>query len=255
LHPERSTDASPTAVGQGVFAIAIAIVLSFGLALGSQARPRSMRIRVLMADDHQVVLDGLRVLLARESDIEVVDETTDGLGVFPLLEKLSPDILLLDLMMPGMHGLEVVRQAATRAPKLGIIVLSMHANDAYVAEALRFGARGYVVKQAESRAVLDAVRAVASGAHYLSPPLSMERIETFEQRRRGSAFDPMATLSTREREVMKLAAEGLTSVEIGKRLTIGRRTVETHRASIIRKLNVDTHSELVRFAVKHGIVE
>lgn len=214
-----------------------------------------MPIRVLLADDHQVVLDGLRALLAREPDIEVVGEVTDGLHVFPLVDELVPAVLVVDLMMPGMHGLEVVRQAASRAPYLRTVVLSMHSNDAYVAEALRNGARGYVLKQAESRAVIDAIRAAASGARYLSPPLSMDRVEAFEAQRRGGQFDAVETLSAREREVFKLAAEGLTSGEIGKRLDIGKRTVETHRANLYRKLNITSQAELVRLAVKRGLVE
>jgi two-component system response regulator NreC len=224
------------------------------LASPSQGNVDAM-IRVLLADDHQVILDGLKVLLGREPDIEVVGEAVDGLAVFPLVEQLRPDVLVVDLMMPGMHGLEVVRQAAKRAPSLRTVVLSMHDNVAYVAEALRNGARGYVLKQSDSRAVIDAIRAAAFGERFLSPPLSMARVEAFEQQQRGGRFDVFETLSTREREVLKLAADGLTSSEIGKQLAIGRRTVETHRANLSRKLGANSHAELVRFAVKHGLVD
>jgi DNA-binding NarL/FixJ family response regulator len=214
-----------------------------------------MAIRVLLADDHQVILDGLKLLLAGDPEIEVVGEATDGLQVFPLVDALQPAVVVLDLMMPGMHGLEVVRQAAKRTPELRIIVLSMHANDAYVVEALRLGARGYVLKQADSRAVAEAIRVAAAGGRYLSPPLSMERVEAFERTERKSRFDPFDTLSTRERVILKLAADGLTSRQIAKRLDIGKRTVDTHRANLFRKLHIDTHADLVRFAVKRGLVD
>lgn len=214
-----------------------------------------MGIRVLLADDHQVVLDGLRLLLAGERDIDVVGEARDGLQVFPRVDELKPNVLLLDLMMPGMHGLEVVRQANKRAPELRIVVLSMHANDAYVVEALRNGARGYVLKQADSRAVVEAIRVAAGGERYLSPPLSMARVVEFESRQRASRLDPYETLSSREREVLKLAADGLTSREIGRRLDISKRTVDTHRANLSRKLAVESQAELVRFAVKRGLVD
>ncbi|HUS68483.1 MAG TPA: response regulator transcription factor, partial [Kofleriaceae bacterium] len=132
---------------------------------------------------------------------------------------------------------------------------SMHSNDAYVAEALRNGAAGYVLKQAEGRQLVQAIRAVAGGARYLSPPLSAEAIDRYNaERSREDTLDPFDTLSTREREVLPLAAEGLTSAEIGKKLAIGRRTVETYRANLLRKLNLKSQAELVRYAVKRGLL-
>jgi DNA-binding NarL/FixJ family response regulator len=135
-----------------------------------------------------------------------------------------------------------------------VIVLSMHANDAYVVEALRNGASGYVLKTAESRALVDAIRAVRDGGRYLSPPLSEEKLARWEQDAKAAPFDLYDTLSTREREVLQLAAEGLTSAAIGERLQIGKRTVETHRANLQRKLGLKTQADLVRFAVKKGVV-
>jgi DNA-binding NarL/FixJ family response regulator len=213
-----------------------------------------MKTRVLLADDHQVIIDGLKALLSSEDDLEVIGQATDGLQVVPRVLELKPDVVVLDLMMPGLGGLEVARQMRDRAPATKVIILSMHSNDAYVVEALRNGAAGYVLKQAEARALIDAIRTVRGGTRYLSPPLSEEKLERWEIDAKAAPFDPYDTLSTREREVLQLAAEGLTSAEIGGRLTIGKRTVETHRANLQRKLGVKTQADLVRFAVKKGLV-
>lgn len=213
-----------------------------------------MRTRILLADDHQVVLDGLKALLAGELDMQVIGQATDGLEVLPRVLELKPEVLVLDLMMPGLNGLEVTRQVHERAPQTRVIILSMHANDAYVVEALRNGASGYVLKQAEARALVDAIRTVQRGARFLSPPLTEEKLQRWEAEAKAAPFDPYDTLSTREREVMQLAAEGLTSAAIGARLQIGKRTVETHRANLQRKLGLHSQAELVRLAVKKGLV-
>ncbi len=213
-----------------------------------------MKTQILLADDHRVVLDGLRALLACEEDLEVVGEATDGLQVLPQVLQLKPAVLVVDLMMPGLNGLEVVRQVRQRAPETRVIVLSMHANDAYVVEALRNGAAGYVLKQAEARALVDAIRAVRSGGRYLSPPLTEDKLERWQREAQAAPLDLYDTLSTREREVLQLAAEGLTSAAIGERLQIGKRTVETHRANLQRKLGLRSQAELVRLAVKKGLV-
>jgi two-component system, NarL family, response regulator NreC len=213
-----------------------------------------MKTQIVLADDHQVVIDGLKALLSGEPDMQVIGQATDGLQVLPRVLELKPDVLVLDLMMPGLGGLEVARQMRDRAPDTKVIVLSMHANDAYVVEALRNGAAGYVLKQADARALIDAIRTVRGGTRYLSPPLSEEKLERWQLDAKAAPLDPYDTLSTREREVLQLAAEGLTSAAIGERLTIGKRTVETHRANLQRKLGVRTQADLVRFAVKKGIV-
>jgi DNA-binding NarL/FixJ family response regulator len=214
----------------------------------------NMNTSILIADDHQVVIDGLKALLANEPDMVVVGQANDGLQVLPKVLELKPDVLVLDLMMPGLNGLEVARQMRERAPATKVIVLSMHSNDAYVVEALRNGVAGYVLKQADAHALLDAVRAVRAGGCYLSPPLSREKLARWESETKATMFDPYDTLSTREREVLQLAAEGLTSAAIGARLKIGRRTVESHRANVQHKLGIKSHAELVRLAVKRGLV-
>lgn len=213
-----------------------------------------MKTQILLADDHQVIIDGLKALLSGEPDMEVIGQATDGLQVLPKVLELKPEIVVLDLMMPGLGGLEVARQLRERAPATRVIILSMHSNDAYVVEALRNGAAGYVLKTAEARALVDAIRAVRGGGRYLSPPLSEDKLARWESDAKAAPFDPYDTLSTREREVLQLAAEGLTSAAIGERLAIGKRTVETHRANLQRKLGVKTQADLVRFAVRKGIV-
>jgi DNA-binding NarL/FixJ family response regulator len=208
----------------------------------------------VLADDHPVVLEGFKLLLGGEPDFRVVGEATSGLEVSPLVEKARPGVLVVDLMMPGLGGLEVTRQVHARWPEVRIAVLSMHANEAYVVEALKNGASAYVLKQAPARALVDAIRAIAGGGRYLSPPLSEEKLADYQLRARGASVDLYDTLSTREREVLQLAAEGLTNAVIGGRLRIGKRTVETHRANLIRKLDLKSQADLVRFALKRGLV-
>jgi DNA-binding NarL/FixJ family response regulator len=213
-----------------------------------------MQISVMLADDHQVVLEGLKALIAAEPDLKVVGEANDGLAVLPLVEQIGPEVLVLDLMMPGMNGLEVTRQLHTRAPQVRIVVLSMHENEAYVVEALRNGATGYVLKHAPGQELISAIRSVHGGKRYLSAPLSDEQLSRFEQSMSGKAVDPYDTLSARERQVLQLAAEGLTNAAIGDKLEIGKRTVETHRANLIRKLGLKSQAELVRYAIRRGLI-
>jgi DNA-binding NarL/FixJ family response regulator len=211
-------------------------------------------ISIVLADDHQVVLAGFRALLGAEPDFEVRGEVTEGLKVLPLVESARPDVLVVDLMMPDLNGLEVVRKVHARLPEVKICVLSMHANEAYVSEALRSGARAYVLKQAPARDLVSAIRAVVAGQRFLSAPLSEQRLGEYERRARAAPPDPYDALTEREREVLQLAAQGLTSQVIGERLGIGKRTVETHRANLLRKLNLKNHAELVRFALTRGLI-
>jgi DNA-binding NarL/FixJ family response regulator len=213
-----------------------------------------MQVTIALADDHSVVLSGLKALLASEPDFKLVGEATDGQQVTPMVERARPDVLLLDLMMPGLNGLEVTRLVKKAAPQTRVVILSMHADVAYVVEALRNGAQGYVLKSAQGGELAEAIRAVVAGRRYLSPPLSEESIESYEARARSAPPDPYETLTGREREVLQLVAEGKSNVEIGQQLSIGKRTVETHRASLMRKLGLRSQAELIRFAVKRGIV-
>ncbi len=213
-----------------------------------------MSVRVLLADGHPIVRLGIRELLERVPDVEVVGEADDGLQVVPQVEALRPDVLVLDLIMPSLDGLEIIRRLARRAPKTRVVVLSMHANEAYVAAALRNGAQAYVLKGADARQITDAVGAVMNGRRYLSPPLSMRSVESSIKKGAAAAFDVYETLTAREREVFQLMAEGRRGREIGARLFISLRTVESHRASVLRKLGLRTQTEIVRYALRRGLV-
>ncbi len=208
---------------------------------------------IVLADDHPVVLQGLRTLLEAEPELRVVGETGDGLEAVRLTERLQPDVLVLDLILPGLGGMEVARQVTARVPKTRVLVLSMLHNEAYVLEALRNGAAGYVLKAACARELVDAVRAVAGGRRYLSSSLSERAIEAYIQKAQAAPQDPYETLTTREREVLHLAAEGCTSAEIADRLCIGRRTVETHRANLKSKLGLESQADLIRYVLQRGI--
>jgi two-component system response regulator NreC len=209
---------------------------------------------IILADDHQVVRQGLRALLEAEDHFRVVGETGDGLQVAGLVERLRPNLLVIDLMMPGLNGLEITRQVKKRSPETQVIVLSMHRDQSYVIEALKNGAAGYVMKDSSVEELFKAMREAAAGRRYLSPPLSNSAILAYMQRTRASAIDKFHSLTDREREVFQLAAEGHTNAQIGKRLFISPRTVEIHRARMMRKLGLRTQTKLIFYALKRGIV-
>jgi len=209
---------------------------------------------VILADDHAIVRHGLRTLLEAEPGLSLVGEAEDGLAAIRLVEQLRPDILIVDLMMPGLNGLEVTRQVRKCSPQTRIIVLSMHANEAYVLEALRHGALGYVLKGSQVRDLVQATQQVAAGRRYLSPPLSERAIEVYVQKAEATVLDDYEILSPRERQVLHLAAEGRTNAEIGARLFISPRTAETHRARLMRKLGLQNHTELILYAIRRGLI-
>lgn len=208
-------------------------------------------ITILLADDHIVVRQALRSLLAGQPDFSIVAEAGNGQDTLQLVERLHPHVTILDLMMPGLGGLEVARrvQAQTR-----VVILSMHDNEAYVVEALRNGALGYVLKDSTADDLVQAVRAAAEGRRYLSAPLSDRMIDRYLNKVQAEPLDPYETLTAREREVLQLSAEGLTTVEISARLSISPRTVEIHRGNLMHKLNLRSQTDLIRFAIKKGIL-
>lgn len=213
-----------------------------------------MPVRVLIADDHPVVRKGLRSLLEDEPEITVVGEAKDGTEALTEIERLKPDIAIVDMMMPGHNGLEVIRQAKKFYPAMHIIVLSMNSNDAYILEALKRGASGYILKETGPSELVQSVKTVLAGQRYLSAQLPEHLLFSYNQTPDNHIKDPYETLTNREREILQLAAEGLTSVEIAERLCISRRTVELHRANFMEKLKLRHQTDLVRFAIKRGIL-
>jgi len=211
-------------------------------------------IRILLADDHNVMRSGLRRLLEEEPDLEVVGEAADGLEAIRMAEELEPDVVITDLVMGGVSGVEVTRQVTERVPRSRVVVLSMYGNESYVLDALRSGARAYVLKESTSEELSQAVRAAASGRRYLSSALSEMAIEGYISREQAAAPDPYDTLTPREREVLHLIAQGCTGVETAKRLFISRRTVEVHRANLMRKLDLKNKAELFAYAAQRGIL-
>ena len=209
---------------------------------------------IVLADDHSVVRQGLRALLEAETDFRLIGEAGDGLEAVQLAERLCPNVLVLDLMMPGLNGLEVARRVSQRTPQTRIVILSMYASEAYVLEAMKNGAAGYVLKDSTAADLVKAIREVAAGRRYLSSPLSERAIEVYIESAKATTFDLYDTLTTREREVFQMVVEGRTNAEIAARLIISPRTVETHRANLTRKLGLRTQTELVRYALRRGIL-
>jgi two-component system, NarL family, response regulator NreC len=212
------------------------------------------KTRIVLADDHPVVRHGVRSLLQSDGDLAVIGEASDGIETVQMVEKLQPDVLVVDLMIPGLNGLEITRQVKQRSPGTRIIILSMHANEPYVLEALKNGASGYVLKDSSGTDLIQAIRAVAAGQRYLSPPLSERAVEAYMMKSQETSYDAYEGLTDREREVLQLAAEGLSNPDIAGRLSISPRTVETHRANLMRKLGLKTQTDLIRYALKRGIL-
>jgi DNA-binding NarL/FixJ family response regulator len=213
-----------------------------------------MAVTIILADDHHMMRQGLRMLLEAEEDFRVVAEAGDGLEAAQLAERFTPDVIIVDVMIPGLNGLEVTRQVGKRSPHTRVIMLSMYSNEAYVLEALRNGAAGYVLKEASATDLIRAVREVIAGRRYLSPPLSEHAIEAYVQKAQDDLLDPYETLTTREREVLQLAAEGRTNADIAAALCVSPRTVETHRAHLMHKLGLHSQADLIRYALRRGIL-
>lgn len=209
---------------------------------------------VVIADDHDVVRRGIRGMVESDGSCKVVAEAADGLAATQAVEKFKPGILFLDLNMPRLHGLEVLKQARSSSPRTKVIILSMHNDEPYVIEALRAGASAYLLKGSESQEIAIALKEVLANRRYLSAPLSEWAITALTSK--GSdASDPLAELTHREREVLQLAAEGLSMTEIAEKLFISPRTGETHRANLMRKLGLQTQTDLVRFAIRKGLIQ
>ena len=209
-----------------------------------------MTVSVVVADDHEVLRDGLRAAFDSESDIDVVGEAADGLEALESVKELSPDILLLDLVMPGLPGLEVIRRVVSITRVTKIIVLTMYEDEEYASRALSHGASAYVTKTAGIESLKEAIRAVRDGEIYVSPPLREDVIKDTMAGIQDEKPDLYETISNREREVLHLVADGLTNQVISSRLSISRRTVEAHRSRLMLKLGMKSQADLIRYAIK-----
>jgi len=212
-------------------------------------------IRILLADDHTVVRDGLRAVLERESDMEVVAEASDGFESVRLAEAEAPDVVLMDLAMPNMNGMEATRRIVAKNARVRVVILSMHRDESYVLGSLKAGAKGYLLKDSARAEVIQAIRAVSEGRSFLTRKvatiLQEDYISALQQHGLEDRYD---LLSDREREVLQLIAEGRANKEIANLLTISLTTVETHRAHILQKLDIHSVPELILYAVRKGII-
>jgi DNA-binding NarL/FixJ family response regulator len=213
-----------------------------------------MALRILLADDHTVVRQGLRKVLEERPDWQVVAEAGDGREAVRLAEQHKPDVAVLDVAMPLLNGIEATRQIVKRVPNVRILVLSMHADEAYVTQILKAGATGYLLKDSADVDLLQAVAAVSQGKSFFSPPVARLMLDDYVRQRGETGVDRYDTLSDREREIFQLVAEGKTNKEIAALLFISPSTVETHRARIMEKLDVHSAAEIVLYAVRRGVV-
>jgi DNA-binding NarL/FixJ family response regulator len=212
-------------------------------------------IRILLADDHPVVRDGLRALLEREADMSIVAEAADGRETVRLAEEHSPDVVIMDLAMPIMNGIEATRRIVAKSPHTAVVILSMHQDESYVLGSLNAGAKGYLLKDSMRREVIEAVRAVSQGRSFLTRKVSaMLQEDYISQLRRRGLEDSYELLTDREREILQLIAEGRANKEVASLLNISLTTVETHRTHILQKLDLHSVPELILYAVRKGII-
>lgn len=213
------------------------------------------RTRVLLADDHAILRSGLRLLLEREPDLTVAGEATDGREAVDWLSREAADVVVMDVGMPGLNGMDATEQISRRHPGVAVVILSMHRDETYVLRCLRAGARGYVLKEAAESELINAIRAVRAGKSFFSPKVSrLLQAEHVERLRREKRVDSYELLTEREREVLQLVAEGNSNKEIGGRLSVSVLTVETHRKRILDKLGLHGAADLILYAVRRGVV-
>jgi two-component system, NarL family, response regulator NreC len=213
-----------------------------------------MTISILLADDHEILLQGLKTILSSQPDFKVVGQANNGLEAIKLTEDLRPNVLIVDMMMPGLNGLDVTLQVKSRVPDCRVVVLSMYDDESYVVISLQNGASAYVLKASSATDLIQAVRAAAAGQRFLSPALNERAIQAYVSHMENKITGEYTQLTNREREVLHLSAEGLSGPEIARRLTISVRTVETHRANMMHKLNLHSQVELIFYARKQGII-
>ena len=209
-------------------------------------------LRIVLADDHALVRAGFRALLQSLDGIEVVAEAENGVQALELIERHLPDLVLMDIAMPGLNGLEAAARAAKSAPEVKIIILSMHANEEYVLQSLKAGAKGYLLKDAGLAELQLALESVSSGQTFLSPAISKHLIDAYVERT-SDGMEPFTLLTSRQREILQLIAEGATTKEIAQKLGVSVKTVETHRTQLMQRLDIHDLAGLVRYAIRLGI--
>lgn len=214
------------------------------------------KIRVLLAEDHTIVRKGLRALLDDETDIEVVGEAEDGRETVRQVERVCPDVVLMDITMPLLNGVEATRQIKSQHPEVQVLGLTRHENEEYIYQLLRAGASGYVVKQAAPAELVEAIRAVFEGDTFLSPSINPSMVEEYIRQAKAMVKSgPDERLTPREREVLQLVAEGRTNREIAQVLSISIKTVEHHRANLMSKLDLYSAAELTQYAIRTGVID
>ena len=211
-----------------------------------------MSVRVALIDDHPIVRQGLRNLLQTEPAFAVVGEADDGIAGVDLVQRVKPDVLIVDLMMPGLNGLDLIKQVLKSQPKLRILVLSMQSADSYVVEALNSGAAGYVLKETGPSEIIQAIHKVVGGERYLSPKLAERVLSSVSGTKKIT--DPYGTLTPREREILHLIIDGNTNAQIARRLVLSPRTVELHRSRIMKKLDLHNQTDIFRYALERGLL-
>ncbi len=212
-------------------------------------------IRVLLADDHKLIRAGLVLVVQQQPDLSVIGEADDGRQAVQLVESLKPDVVVMDIGMPNLNGIEAARQITASRPDTAVVILSMHADEGYVLRALKAGARAYLLKDSATTDLVQAIRAVVEGKSFFSPAVSKVLLQDYMRKlRRTGAEDSYDLLSPREREVLQLVAEGKSSKEVATLLNLSTYTVETHRAKIMQKLNLKGVPELILYAVRKGII-
>ncbi len=210
-------------------------------------------MNILLVDDHQMMRDGLRAVLERESDLHVSGEAADGRTALELCSTLHPDVVVMDIGMPGLNGIEATRQVTTHHPRTRVVALSMNADRRYVHAMFEAGAWAYLVKSSASEELIRAIRAVSNDEKYVSPTVASAVLDAFVVGPKAAHRDPRSELSPREREVLQLLAEGMTSKEIASKLDLAVSTIETHRKQIMAKLELRSVAELTKFAIRTGI--
>jgi two-component system response regulator NreC len=213
------------------------------------------QIRIALADDHAVMRTGLRLVLERQSDFTVIGEAADGREAVALVLKEAPDVLVMDIGMPNLNGIEAARQVAASAPQVSVVILSMHSDEAYVLRALKAGARAYLLKESAEADLIAAIRAVRAGKAFFSPAVSRMLVEDYvRQLQDRDIEDSYELLTTREREILQLIAEGKSNKEIAAVLNLSLYTIETHRGNLMEKLGLHTVPELILYAVRKGVI-